>query len=1244
MTTTPQELFIENFFTSEKNTPIFFVDVSGSTTGTMYQENNSTDIVTVVDYEFKLINQEAKKLGYTECHICCWSTQARMFKNVDLQNKKSLREIKNSIKDIVSGTHMMSGFNLVTDDMFDKEKITDFVILTDGEIQDSKKDIDQAIRSLATKNVTIRIIAVERGKKDYINQNCSVGNTLFQYIRESSMTRVVDSFSIYNALKTEFVNFYNPKVPEGYAPYSGNLIFKKTDLKQFMIFIDSEIKSMKDKYLQCLDTKVLKNNNILPEHNQRNDYSDNDSENSDRYDRVGVKLDESPELQQLKLTITKFTHELSLTIYHCTKDKSYCEQKGIIEIFSSMYQRFPAESGIYQMARQLLINEVNNHINGKATTFTDARRTRHLNVENTNIDLMQSVKKAINGLKTDEIYGSFLIRSDSKDSENVILNVNSSTELSSMRMDKMCYHESAMSIGDYKIPLLYQPGTDAGCTSSLVQWVRLLYSRILDISPSNPYIWYFVGIDGLMCRIGQRSNPEIGYQCTMYEKVIDAFMNEQIQGTEIKLIDRFIANRQINIDQNTLLRGSKYSGFNIKELTLFWIVVQTYVSPKISDVVKRNVFNRFLNTYCFPQISEDLMDDSLLIFSQMEPDSERESKIQHNVIAKIGEIGIKVFNITSKLIYVIDQHTITGTDIMCPCRIVVAPHTVCDICQSYVNVKTIEKTSDQTMDQINELLRKVKISNGDIKPMILNNTLITDLGTMNGEKTDTCLLSPDDFSTADEYMICKNTMIVDPISSTKMRITTQEQFLKRVHDKYPFLKGLTMNNVALAGGFCRSILCKQEMKDFDFFFYGLETDAEYQEMFEQTVIDLMNNVRNHYLKHRINIKFGMFFKPMFNVFELICYEDPTNHIDESFDLSDFHRYKFMSLKQYTGKIMRPWEKEDPKIADSDTESNEDSNEDSDEDQHDNDAESNDDSDEDQHDDDANVHIKPIKPKRGNDKYYFEDNDDHGIKMKHRFQFILCKYDSKFSIVDSFDMFPSKVIFDGQRVSFTDKSLRAYQYMINEIMLDGGSTLFKHRLAKYFKYGFAICFPPNDRNWNAEDHSNDYNRVDTHYQGSDENKGPLTFKIRKIYDNVIIVSHNSNIEKMLERNETLENNAKEEGKGLYLSSLFCSFVSILRYVDINGINYAFPKIPDIVFPETNDRTDDKKDSNGLPEPEQLSLSDIHFTDQGIQFKHETIKVEFKDRYDIHFKSREWFSDFYKGMILTDFDNADPNLSA
>lgn len=165
MTTTPQELFIENFFTSEKNTPIFFVDVSGSTTGTMYQENNSTDIVTVVDYEFKLINQEAKKLGYTECHICCWSTQARMFKNVDLQNKKSLREIKNSIKDIVSGTHMMSGFNLVTDDMFDKEKITDFVILTDGEIQDSKKDIDQAIRSLATKNVTIRIIAVERGDR-----------------------------------------------------------------------------------------------------------------------------------------------------------------------------------------------------------------------------------------------------------------------------------------------------------------------------------------------------------------------------------------------------------------------------------------------------------------------------------------------------------------------------------------------------------------------------------------------------------------------------------------------------------------------------------------------------------------------------------------------------------------------------------------------------------------------------------------------------------------------------------------------------------------------------------------------------------------------------------------------------------------------------------------------------------------------------------------------------------------------
>ena len=245
-------LFQDNFSTGEKNIPIFFVDVSGSTNCNL-ELNYDKGGKTIRDYEFELITQEAVRLDYNMCHVCCWSTTAKMFKNVNPKKVNKIQKIKDKIKDIVSGTQMMSGFKLVKPDMFDPLKITDFIILTDGEIEDSKHEIDKTIRELATKNVTIRIIAIERGTKDYFKHNCSVGNTLFRYIRESNMTRVVNSFSIYNSLQKEFVNFYNPRVPDDYAPYADNKIFKKSDLKQFMMFIDAELIIKKEQYDLCIE-------------------------------------------------------------------------------------------------------------------------------------------------------------------------------------------------------------------------------------------------------------------------------------------------------------------------------------------------------------------------------------------------------------------------------------------------------------------------------------------------------------------------------------------------------------------------------------------------------------------------------------------------------------------------------------------------------------------------------------------------------------------------------------------------------------------------------------------------------------------------------------------------------------------------------------------------------------------------------------------------------------------------------
>lgn len=132
-------------------------------------------------------------------------------------------------------------------------------------------------------------------------------------------------------------------------------------------------------------------------------------------------------------------------------------------------------------------------------------------------------------------------------------------------------------------------------------------------------------------------------------------------------------------------------------------------------------------------------------------------------------------------------------------------------------------------------------------------------------------------------------------------------------------------------------------------------------------------------------------------------------------------------------------------------------------------------------------------------------------------------------------------------------------MINEINIKGGTDMTKHRANKYFKYGFALVFPQSSRNWHGTDYENDYSQENINYKGTNENVGPLKLKVRQVVGNVIYVNHNSNLEQLLERNRKLEKKAKKKGTALYTSSVFCSFVAVLRYVKINNINYRFQSL-------------------------------------------------------------------------------------
>ncbi len=1047
-------------------TPIILIDVSGSTDDELLNGRN------VRNYEFELASELLKKYETDNARIICWSDRALAFDKLS-----DMEEMEQLCQGIKSGTHLMCGLELIKETHFKDNQITDIIIITDGEIQDTSSELAKKLNQLSKFKINIKIMAVETGTKNYLEGDCLVGNVLYKMVRDQGMIRLINRFSIYNELNKEFVNFSNPIVPDGFIPFR-DFMFKRSDLPSFVLYISNstnEIDKLKE------DRK--------------------------------------------EMTYLKLAHEISLSIYHLIKNKPHHEEMAMIDLFSNMFKKFP---DVYSRVRKLLLDEVNNHIAGKSTTFTESRNNRNTNIENNNLSLMENVREAIEDSSAsliDTLYKiSFLIRTN----KNLYI-IKTCDNLVSIHMDKTVYESSGISINldhNYLIPIMFNPDISNNLKQeSCIQWLSLNYSRVLNISPSNDFIYYYFLADAYTVLILNQLDNDIK---VMYESCVKTILNSKHEDGTSKM-EQISRDVIVKIPYNVLQNCISYTKFPIKPLSLLYLIVSEFILPHI-DQPKKETFVDDLRKFCLPEIRQDLE-----LGSDKEVNWDSVSA-PLNKLCQYGKIRVVEFN--SKLVYILKAHNFANTNICCCDRIIEDDCSFCNICGSKSQIIKLEQKKINT---------KELLLDSTMKQFYIDTKKHITLGELTGEKINDNLISPDKFFLDYDSMELKNIMIVNPICSTKMRTKNKEEFNELVHQKYPFLKDLDMTNVVLCGGFVRSILLKQQMKDFDFFFYNLN---DYDNRFHKLMRDLINSVR----KYDPELRFGMFFKPLYNVFELICFEDPQSHIKEDFTLDNFDKYTFLQLRKFDRQ--------------------------------------------------ANIE---------NDEYYFEDNDEKGIKMRYRFQFILCKYKSIFDILNSFDMFPSKVAYDGKDVYFTEKSLRAYQFMINEISLEGYSELFKHRLNKYFKYGFSIVFPKNNRAWYKENFDNKYNN----YRGSlNENEGPLCFKVRKMTKNIIYINHNSNIEMLMERrNQALEKTALEAGKALYISSLFCSFVSFLRYAKINGINYSFPQYP-------NDGTE------------------INIPMKGSQFelKTATVTINFLDR--INVKNRDssikWYDEFVESMILTAYE--------
>ena len=1087
--------------------PIFLIDVSGSTDSLFQKGKISFNPaiekpkckLTVMEYEFDLALSICDKFKYEKAHVITWSTKAELFENQTIKNIQRIKKKSNSN----GGTELKCGLKLIKDEFFDKNTITKIIIITDGEISDNNTVICNQLNELSKHNICIEIIAVETNKNDYSNANVSVGNAIYRMIKNNNMTRLVNKFSVYNANEIEFINFSNPRVKDGFIPYYDNM-FSITDLKHFIEHINQSIK------------EIMENND-----------------------------------DTLKFRIIKFVQNLSLSLYHITKNQSHQYQLSMVELFCNMFK----DTEHYASVRSILLNEVNNHIVGKASTYQELRKERHTKIENTNIDLMINTEKAIcgNDDNLNQIKYSFLLMDN--DNKHLVIESNDDI-LSDIKLGFTTYKNASAKIENYCVPVMFNFLNNS---SAALQWMKFNYSRKINISISNEHIYYYLLCDAHLVRNNQQLSK-------IYDKYITCALNDTKYGSQVTILGEMKKNKSIAIPYGILHDATKYYNHNIKPLVLYYMICNKYLLSHLDN-------NQFvidsLRKYCEKDIMNELNLESIDNWDDINEKLEsiyndNVQIIQHNSIEKNILLPHKYLNLDFDCS---GKNAINSDDGL-----------ACDVCNCKISYTKFEKTIDIPN------LSNIKDN------YIFNLKKHIDLGLLDGMPNNK-LINVENFESDYDSFSVNNTMIIDPISNSRLKIKSQEEFLQYVNLKYPFLKNVDMTNVALCGGFVRSILLKQQMKDFDFFFYGLENEQKYVERVKTLTTNVMKSLKDANDK----LKFAFFYKPLFNVLEMICYEDPSNFIQEDYTLEFFDKYTFKSMKKYKARDVVQKVQND--VNDSDNDSDNDSNHSDDSD----DSNDSDDSD-DQIENNLNNNHEVDK------KYYFEDGDKNGIKMIHRMQFIMCKYETIFDIFKSFDMFPSQTAFDGSRVHFTEKSLMSFQYMINEINMHGGTSLIKHRSSKYFKYGFSIVFPNTDRNWNSKGYDNKSNQEHMYYSGTNENIGPLKFKVRRVDGNMIYINHNSNLEHLLERNESLEKKAKDEGVSLYTSTLFCSFVAVLRYVKINNINYAFPQ---------NDKLDDL------------------FEDEKINLKNGAVKLSFLDRQTSIYPTTQWYPEFINTIVLENY---------
>lgn len=1136
------------------NIPIILVDCSGSTD--IKCGNFDTKIKSVkgnvLNQELYLVKKYFESKNIDKIYLMFWNDKAIIHSKLPIL-VSSIDTIKIPS---CGGTNLSPALKAIPDSWIDNKENIDLFIYTDGEICDDNTKLSNEINKLFKKKIRIYINTVEPNKNNYLETDCGAGNKIFEIIRSEKLTFRVKKFSSYNEYHNAepFVSFSNPDVGPGLVSFRDN-IFRIDKTHEFIEWIEDII------------TKTILDDELL-----------------------------------------KLALDLSMTLHHLTKNKSLPVQNKIINLFSEL---FVEKGQIYKKVRNLFLQEIDNHSQGKSSTFQTYKKNREKVFEKAQLSLFDNTKDSLETIPSDiwvSLPVDVLDNDVSNDNitfikhEKYVITSFETNVSHHINLSDKTYKNAGVKINNYTIPMIpskiiLDKDIKDQC---LRQWIRANYSKKCKLNASSDLIQYYFLIDAMKIILSDVSDTiKIAY-----EKLCMVMLDRKRFGTEITEYDYLLNNPPAPVTNSPVTNSS--------DDKINWILQNALLHSQIEQMNPMTLWFCFISALNdemlvkaqFPYCKDDLVKDGLFN-DKLDNEIPSHNKIFKFIKSKFipikeFELNVKKFNYDYQCYitlddtsetggYLIPKHNI-GTKIICHPKFVLSElayndfcsqsdMTKCPICCKQLNLCDFVKVE-------NEKELNLKYNKNQQLPNINEPIYDTNLYDCvkipknmycEEEKTDFDLKKMSDCNFEVNSFQIDSPILKEAIGSRIIEIITQEEFNKTVEKRYPFLSKLNWDGVCLAGGFCRSILLRQRLKDFDFFFYGKDN--------LETFTNFMHNLLIQVKQSDEKIKFLIMYKHQFNVFEVVCVYDPNNFFVPNYKLDNFKQYDFKSLHQFdkytiidpeTNKVYRKKKYSSRLIEVLDLAVNQ------------NEIKAK--SLKSRYEDSIKDSIKDVTIENRDLSNYFEDGDINGIRMKYRFQFILLNNDTISNLFSKFDMYPCRVAWDGNTTWFTNKSEFAYKYMCNIVNVNNYSSLMSHRLSKYFTYGFNIVMPELN--------------IDKINQDFFDNK--ILFKIEDLVFNIIdidcnqlLVEHNSHIADKIDSIERIEQKNMIKGKVLYKSSLFCSLVSLLRYIKINDISYKFTS--DIILLDKSNKID---------------------------FMEKTEEIKFIDSIDTRIEQYDWYKQYKK----------------